>query len=97
MWKRKKKKKPEEEDGKSADIRKSTDSKPDAKIKSEPESATSPDKVDDKQLLEGDTCIKLKSEAVEEEEDYWPYRLNLGRPARPDELMPDDTVSEVII
>ncbi|KAK2177894.1 hypothetical protein NP493_573g01008 [Ridgeia piscesae] len=90
VWKRKKKKKPEEEDGKSADIRKSTDSKPDAKIKSEPESATSPNRVDDKQLLEGDTCIKLESKEVEEE-DYWPYRLNLGRPARPDELMPDDT------
>ena len=97
MWKRKKKKKPEEEDGKSADIRKSTDSKPDAKIKTEPESVTSPDRVDDKQSLEGDTCIKLESEAVEEDEDYWPYRLNLGRPARPDELMPDDTVSEVVI
>ena len=96
VWKRKKKKKPEEEDGKSADIRKSTDSKPDAKIKSEPESATSPNRVDAKQLLEGDTCIKLESEEVEEE-DYWPYRLNLGRPARPDELMPDDTVSGVMI
>lgn len=95
IWKRKKKKKPEEEDGKTTNIRKSVESKPDAKIKSEPESTTSPDERSNGQLAEEETSIKSESisDALEEESDYWPYRLDLGRPARSDELMPDDTVS----
>ncbi|KAI0232494.1 Transcription initiation factor TFIID subunit 1 [Lamellibrachia satsuma] len=93
IWKRKKKKKPEEEDGKTTNVRKSVESKPDAKIKSEPESTTSPDERSNGQLAEEETSIKSESisDALEEESDYWPYRLDLGRPARSDELMPDDT------
>ena len=79
-----------------ADVKKSSESKPDANIKSEPE-ATSPDDRDNEGTLDDEAGVTSDSvPAKEEDDDYPTYRLNLGRPARPDELMRDDTVSRII-
>ena len=95
IWKRKKKRKPEEEDPKISDNKKSSESKPDANIKNEPE-ATSPDDRYNEEALEDEGAVTSDSVPTKEEDDDYPtYRLNLGRPARPEELMRDDTVSQI--
>ena len=80
-----------------ADTTKSSESKPDANIKSEPGDA-SPDDRDAEGALgdEGGVTSDSVPTKEEEDDDYPTYRLNLGRPARPEELMRDDTVSRII-
>ena len=41
-------------------------------------------------LVDGTTVEEVEMKPVEE--DYWPYKLNLGRDPKPEECMPDDAV-----